>query len=217
MICIGAVIARSLVLVAALALAAGCNGRADEGADTTLPPPPAPTTSVPADPYAVPAAIDEAYVNRVLAALDQVDGEAVRTLVSVVQIDPRVGEILRSVYNDPQYGQDLEGLTKTDLSRLKVPPGNLTRTVSRLVEIRGNCIRAEVSIDYSQVAKSPPPRPTDEVNSLTLRPTQPEADPTNLNPTPWSISDAQVLKPGQTPRPEDQCAVLSPASEMGPP
>lgn len=206
MICIGSVIARSLVLVAALALATGCNGKADGGADTTLPPPPTASTT-PADPYAVPAVIDDAYVNRVLAALDQVDGEAVRTLVSVGQIDPRVGEILRSVYNDPQYVQELEGLTKTDLSRLKVPPGNLTRTVSRLVEIRGNCIRAEVSIDYSQVAKSPPPRPTDEVNSLTLRPTQPEADPTNLNPTPWSISDAQVLRPGQTPRPEDQCAV----------
>lgn len=150
--------------------------------------------------------IDEAYVNRVLAALDKVDGDATRSVVSAGQVGPQAGEILRAIYNDPQYVQELEGLVKTDLSRLIVPPGNLKRTVNRLVEASANCLRAEVSIDYSQVAKSPPPRPADEVNSLTLRPTQPGADPRNLNPTPWSISDAQVLKVGQAPKPEDQCA-----------
>ena len=40
---------------------------------------PAPPTT--ADPYAVPAVIDIAYVNRVLAALDQVDGDATREAV----------------------------------------------------------------------------------------------------------------------------------------
>ena len=83
--------------------------------------------------------------------------------------------------------------------------GLSAQALSRLVEIRENCIRAEVSIDYSQVAKSPPPRPPDEVNSLTLRPTQPGADSQHLNPTPWSISDVQVLKQGQEPKPEDRC------------
>lgn len=205
MICIGAVIARSLVLVAALALGAGCNGETDGGPAATIPPP-APTTSVPADPYAVPAVIDEGYVNRVLAALDQVRGDAVRRFVAVGQVDAEAGIALRSIYNDPQYVQELEGLVKTDRSRLKTPPGNRRTTATRVLQGQQTCILAEVSIDFSEVALAPPPRPADEVTSVTLRPTQPDADGRGLNPTPWSLSNADVLKRGALPSPEDQCA-----------
>ena len=56
------------VVVAGLA---GCGVGGSSGADG----PTATRPTVPPDPYAVPAVIDEAYVNRVLAALDQANGE----------------------------------------------------------------------------------------------------------------------------------------------
>ncbi|MFN2504089.1 MAG: hypothetical protein ABR540_07650, partial [Acidimicrobiales bacterium] len=68
--------ARILVAVAVLSLVA-CSD------DPTVDPPSAtvgteaPSTTS-ADPYAVPAVIDEAYVNRVLAGLDAAVGEVVR-------------------------------------------------------------------------------------------------------------------------------------------
>ncbi len=204
MICIGAVIARSLVLVAVLALAAGCNGKADDGPAATIPPS-APTTSAPADPYAVPAVIDEAYVNRVLAALDQVEGDATRSIVAAGGLVPDAGAKLRSIYNDPQLEQQLNLLTKTDLGRLKMPPGNRKTAVRRLVQARPTCILVDVTLDFSDLVNNPPVRPLDEVDFLTLRPTQPQADPLEVNPTPWSVSNEEVLKSGALPRPENQC------------
>ena len=75
MICIaavGRVVARVGVVCAAVAVVAaglvGCGGGKDRVAGV----PTATVPTVPPDPYSVPAVIDEAYVNRVLAALDQV-------------------------------------------------------------------------------------------------------------------------------------------------
>lgn len=201
MICIRTVIARTLVLVAALALAAGCNGKADGGPQTTLPPPPTASTTPP-DPYAVPAVIDEAYVNRVLAALDQVEGDVVRSLVAnrVPQIDDT--KRLRAIYNDPQFQLELDDLVtfaKTDLSQYKVPPGNRKTTVTRVVTTKPDCIYVEASTDFSEVVRVLAERPPDEVKAITLRPTQAGADQQDLNPTPWSITNAELIKRGTSP------------------
>jgi hypothetical protein len=207
MICIGAVIARSLLLIAALALAAGCNGKADSGADTTLPPLTTASTT-PADPYAVPAVIDEAYVNRVLAALDQVEGDVVRSLVAnrVPQIDDT--SRLRAIYNDPQFQLEADGLiktTQTGLGQYKNPPGNRKTAVTRLVIVRPDCILVEARTDFTEVVLVLPERPADQVKAITLRRTQDGADQRDLNPTPWSISNAELIKQGSSPQ-EPQCA-----------
>ncbi len=90
----------ALAALALLASAACSGGGADKGsagANPTLatdPPrtnptlatvPPATTTT---NPYAVPAVIDVAYVNRVLAGLDAVMGDAGRSLVRSNENDP---------------------------------------------------------------------------------------------------------------------------------
>ncbi len=201
-----AVIARSLVLVAALVLAAGCNGKGDGGPAATIPPSTA--SSVPADPYAVPATIDEAYVNRVLAALDQVEGDVIRSLLAnrVPQVDDTAR--LRAIYNDPQFQLELDGLIQsanTDLSEYRTPPGNRKTRVTRLLAARPNCIFLEADKDFSEVVRIPPPSPPDEVDVITLLPTQPEADPKDLNPTPWSIKNAEIIKSGQSPEARAQC------------
>lgn len=207
MICIGAVIVRSLVLVAALALVASCNGGSGDGPATTLPPPPT-STSAPADPYTVPAVIDETYVNRVLAALDQVEGDVIRSLVAtrLPQLDDTVR--LRAIYNDPQFQLELDALiksAKTDLSEYRTPPGNRKTIVARLVIARGDCILLEAAKDFSEVVRIAPPTPPDDLDVITLRPTQAGADPKNLNLTPWSISNAEVIKRGQPPEARAQC------------
>ena len=202
MICIGSVIARSLVLVAALALAAGCNGKADGGPETTLPPPPTASTA-PADPYAVPAVINEAYVNRVLAALDQVEGDVIRNLVATRV--PQIADTmrLRAIYNDPQFQlefDDLLAFARTDLSQFKVPPGNRKTAVTKVVTARPDCTYVEASTDFADVVRVPPTQPADQVKAITLRRTQDGADQQDLNPTPWSISNAELIKRGEAPK-----------------
>ena len=61
-----------------------------------------PTATVPqgtttTNPYAIPPVIDEAYVNRVLAAFDQVIGDAVRLVVKNRQLDEDVFYRLKAV------------------------------------------------------------------------------------------------------------------------
>ena len=193
--------ARRLLAVALLLVAAACNGD-DDGGSSAPPPSTTASTTTPTDPYAVPAVIDEAYVNRVLAALDQVEGDAVRTLVTTRMVGAEAVKRLRAVYNDPQFQEERDGLIRslaTDLSEYKNPPGNRRTTVLRLVTRDPNCILAEVNKDFSDVVRSSPPKPADEVDILTLRPTQGDGDPDNLNPTPWSIGNAEVVKVGQLP------------------
>ena len=60
------VLPQAVIAVGALT---GCGGDGSGTADG----PTATVPTTPPDPYAVPAVIDEAYVNRVLAALDQVE------------------------------------------------------------------------------------------------------------------------------------------------
>jgi len=198
MICIGAVTARSLILVAALAIAGGCNGKADGG---SKPQPPASTSTTSS--YDVPAVINETYVNRVLSALDQVDGDVTRRLVMTRTLDQ---QRLRAIYNDPQL--EFDELTRTlgtDLSQYKTPPGNRKTTVSRLITVKPDCILLEVEKNFAEVVRAPPPRPPDDVDIITLKPTQPGADPRDTNPTPWSIGNAEVIKRGTTPEARAQC------------
>ena len=91
MICIGPMgrlVARVVVVgVAAAVVAVGVAGCGGDGSGATD----GPTASVPTtppDPYAVPAVIDEAYVNRVLAALDQANGDVDGLVVSCTNALP---------------------------------------------------------------------------------------------------------------------------------
>ena len=101
MICIGPMgrlVARVVVWGVAAAVVAvgvaGCGGDDSGAADG----PTASVPTVPPDPYAVPAVIDEAYVNRVLAALDQAVGDVVRMVVSTKSYPPDAIERLQALY-----------------------------------------------------------------------------------------------------------------------
>ncbi|MEO7836075.1 MAG: hypothetical protein ABIS21_00360 [Acidimicrobiales bacterium] len=199
-----------LAIITALALAGGCSSSTrDDTADPTVPTTTEETTTTAApDPFAVPEVIDEAYVNKVLAALDQVDGEALRRVVTNGTVQIEVSSMVRAIYNDPQFEQELGGLFKVfaeGLEPFKNPPGNRRRTVTRFGTGSPECIFTEVHSDFSAVLKAPPPDPPGEVEIVTLRPTQTGADPENHNPTPWSVSNSEVIKTGEVPAERARC------------
>ena len=58
------------------------------------------TTTV--DPWAVPAAITAAYVNRVLAELNHIDGDAIRSARAANALTPKFNELEMSIRATPQ-------------------------------------------------------------------------------------------------------------------
>ncbi|MGH9155509.1 MAG: hypothetical protein ACRD1K_06695 [Acidimicrobiales bacterium] len=168
----------------------------------------APTTAT-TDPFAVPAVIDAVYVNRVLAELYRIEGDVVRAVLGSRALDIQQTAGLRAVYNDPQYQTELESLPElatADTSRFKAPPGNRQARVSLLVAAGPRCVVAATHSDFSDVVRVPPTQPPDEVDLITLRPTQEGADPARLNPTGWSIHDERVVPNTNLPSAETSCA-----------
>ncbi len=80
------------MVVALLLLSAACGGK-DEPLGPIGSVPQATTTT---NPYAVPEVIDEAYVNRVLAGLDQAYGDLTRLIVSTENIVPEAIDRLKT-------------------------------------------------------------------------------------------------------------------------
>lgn len=202
-----------LAAVTVLALAGGaCSPEGSGSAGTTRPTKPAEptttTTTQPSDPYAIPEVIDEAYVNRVLAALDQIDGDVLRRVVATGGIDAEVPKMLRAIYNEPQYEEELDAIRRVltrGLDKFRNPPGNRRTIVARLIEVRADCVFFEGRTDSSAVLKEVDPEPANEVEIFTLRPTEDGADPAGINPTPWSIANAEIIHRGDVPAGRATC------------
>ncbi|MDP9404395.1 MAG: hypothetical protein M3P85_13955 [Actinomycetota bacterium] len=194
-----------MALLVGLALAAGaCRGstKADNVADPTVPTevtlPASTTTTEPADPFAVPATIDAAYVNRVLVELEKVYGDVVRKIRATRLYERSDAASLLAIFNQPLFERQATSfgdIPGQDADLFRQPIGNRRITVERLVKARPDCIFATVTFDFSGVLLKPPPP---KRKYITLKPTQTGADPGNINPTPWSYAR-------ETDREEDEC------------
>jgi len=161
-----------------------------------------PTTG-PADPYAVPEVIDAAYVERVLAALYAVDGEALRSALDKGAVDAEVIGLLQAIYVEPQLRIEVEALIRAlgDTSGFKRPPGDRVARVGRLRQVDRRCVIAEAVFDFESVVEQPSPAPGGETLIIALVPRgSAEGTP---NPTGWSISDAEYIRTGE--EPEQPC------------
>jgi hypothetical protein len=150
---------------------------------------PPPTSTPAADPYAIPAVITPAYVNSVLAALNHVNGDAVRSLLAAGKVTDTVRLDLRAVYNDPLYQHELSIADETlhgDLANIRRPPGDRSTTALNVISASQTCIFAKTESDFAKVVRDQSPRAGSEYFELTR--TQPGTDPTRLNPTPWSMT-----------------------------
>jgi len=160
---------------------------------------PAPPTT--ADPYAVPAVIDVAYVNRVLAALDQVNGNATREAVRAKALTPEFMADLRAVYEGVALEQELKVWSITAqraFAGFSAAPGNRRTTVIALTTATPACVFVKTHRDYSAATPSPGP---DLPHYITLRPA---ARHDTRNPTPWLVTVDVVTPDGGIP--ENACA-----------
>jgi hypothetical protein len=178
------------VTVALLASAACSGGGADKGsagANPTLATEPPRTTTT--NPYAVPAVIDGAYVNRVLAGLDAITGDAVRLVVQTRSIPRDAYDRLRAVYaNDTWLQIDIDGLQsdmRKGFSTYRTPPGNQVTTVTQMITIRQECIFAKVNRDYSLVGIN---SSSTDTQWVALTPLDPSRDTHGYNATRWALA-----------------------------
>ena len=194
MICNAPMGGRSAIRIALATLlltaSAACNSSSDAervtAPNTVATEPPATTTT---NPYAVPAVIDIPYVNRVLAGLDAVMGDATRELIRSRTITAEVYDRLRAIYGNNSLLQlvveAIEEEMRKSFSGYKPNPGNRSSTVTRVVTAQSNCIFVRVQRDYS--AMSPQPNPSDP-QWVALKPLERVRDFLGYNPTPWAMT-----------------------------
>lgn len=207
-------------VVATLALlASACSGGTAEkgsaGANPTLatdPPrtnptlatlPPATTTT---NPYAVPAVIDAAYVNRVLAGLDAIRGDVTRTIVSTKTIPRDAYDRMRAMYGTDEWLQLRIDSFQSDMRRAfagySPVPGNQVTTITQLISTSSTCIFARATRDYSAVG--PGASATSDRNWVGLKPLDPRRDPHGYNVTSWAFVYDGF--PEDRTQPPDPCA-----------
>ncbi len=149
--------------------------------------PPRTTTT---NPYAVPATIDVAYVNRVLAGLDAALGDVARLAVRTRTISQEAFDRIKAIYADPVFMQiSIDGYERDireDFRSYKSPPGNRKSSVSRLVSARPSCIFVQINRDYSAVSVDPLAELQAQWVGLTLL--DRARDPNGYNPTPWAYT-----------------------------
>ena len=203
---------RVVTVLLVLALAGGCTRGGGTGADPTLPPETsastAPSTSTSAVPEvnAIPANIDEAYLDRVLAALDEIDGRATRIIVERKRLVPEATDLLASIYDGESFTEQTslwQAALDRDpqLSNFKPSPGNVVTKVSRIISRSSLCVWMEVRRDYSSVGVAAVTPKPEYVALRALAESRPER---HINPTAWIISYDGYLSDRS--EPEDQCA-----------
>ena len=160
--------------------------------------------AVPAPTVSAAGGQEAATVNRILAGLDGVMGDAQRALLRDRRITTEVTDRLKAIYAGPELLNHIDAFRKDvadGLAAYKNPPGNRVSTVSRLITLSPICMFVEVTRDYGPVTAGPAPRPS---SLFVVLVTKTEADdPRQLNPTPWTMLYDGVQNDGS--QPEDIC------------
>lgn len=175
----------AVLLTASAACSPGSADRAGPTATVRTEPPATTTTN----PYAVPAVIDVAYVNRVLAGLDALRGDATRVVVRARTIPRDVYDRLRAAYGTDQWLQLAIDILQNDMRRnfagYDSEPGNEITTVSELITTKPTCVFARVTRDYSAVG--PGASKTSDRNWVGLKLEDSSRDPSGFNATGWAL------------------------------
>ena len=195
----------AVALTILLASSACTRSATDRGtAGGTVATEPLPTTTT--NPYAVPAVIDVAYINRVLAGLDAVRGNTLRIVIRTNTIPPEAYDQVKALYTNPAPMQEtIDGYQRGIRERFvnyKPDPGNRISTVARIVTTQPTCIFVQVKRDYSAVSLNP----TGDFQTqwVGLRPLDQARDPHGYNPTSWAyVYDG--FEPDRS-QPSDPCA-----------
>jgi hypothetical protein len=191
-------------LCAGLAVLAACSSPTKAGGTATVPTaPPSSTTTTTTDPWAVPATITPAYLDRVLAELDHIDGNAFRdarahnAVTATYLADERA---VRSSESEVQLQEtDLGKYVKTNFAGVRAIPGDVSMSVIEILASPAPCIFASVTVDFSAVTPTPLKYPAWYVALV------PRA-PGSMNPTGWVLADDGFQVNGTTPDSKAACA-----------
>jgi hypothetical protein len=149
------------------------------------------------DPYAIPEdGIDEAYVERVLNALFEVNREALQ-----LTLDSEPGglapleaeEMIRSIYEPPYASIALQSLNQLSASSegrgvFREPPGPVVGEVVQIEQLSEECIIAEATTDFEQVLLDAPEART---NYYAMQ-HQGSTEHYEASPIGWKIVDASI-------------------------
>jgi hypothetical protein len=158
------------------------------------------TTSTTAVSYEVPAVIDEAYVARVMQALDHVYGDAVRHLSQTRVVDESFLKYLVAIHNPRIYGlaQDLwVKIQARQFVGLRSDPGDPVTRIDDLLRADRDCIL--IQGDQSLGALFSTDDPTNHHPYVALTPLSGGRNPDALNPTPWTVNFAGSGSNGSAP------------------
>lgn len=161
--------------------------------------PKATTSTSTADPWAVPDPIDAAYVERVLAELDRIDGDAARLIVTAGELTPPAVARMRAIYGTDELNFQLEvwgELVAKKFAGVKIPPGQRRTVVVNVLAADASCVFAETRSDFSETASSAPPP---SVAFVTLKRVDESHDEGHLNLTLWRIEATRVPQGDHTP------------------
>jgi hypothetical protein len=175
---------RGLVVLLLLSLSAGCLSGGGSAKPTTT----VPSTTTTTDPYAIPATIDVAYVQRVMDAIDVLLGKAAQALVRERSVDGEWAKYARAALDDrglaaARKGAELElGLNLRDY---RPSPGQPHTTVRSVVIARTQCVAARALIDGSEVVTL---ASAISESHIEFSAKDPGRDPGGLNPSPWLLA-----------------------------
>ena len=157
------------LLVGTVAVA-GCRTSEGTPAEPTVPTAASTTaTTAPIDVSVIPPTIDEPYLTAVLAALDEVDGEATRMIVAAKNITPASADYLNAIYSDESLQRETDGWFESladdpELLGVRPDPGNRRTTVERVIAAAPHCVGSP-----SVVTTPPATPPARRVGSSTWR------------------------------------------------
>ena len=186
---------------------AACNGDSNGSADPTVPTAASSTTAAAApDVSVIPENIDEPYLNAVLAALDKVDGDALRIIYETKRLPPEAADLLNAIYSDDWFKEEttlwFQSLARDpELKGIRPDPGNRKTVVERVISASRTCVWIAASRDLSAVNVDPGPSRTQYIH---LQPLDQANDPKKVNPTSWMINEDGYRSDGQ--EPSDPCA-----------
>ncbi len=142
----------ALCFACAASLAAACSPSIVRASGTASVPTgaPIPTTTTTADPWAVPAVINATYLNRVLAELNHIDGDAYRDARAMNAVTPRYLELERSIRADDAevalVTKDLRNVIGQHWFNVRQVPGDRRMMVLATVPAAAPCVFAPVSM-----------------------------------------------------------------------
>ena len=192
-----------LAIAGLLAGSVACGASTVAGGTATIP---AAVTTTTVDPWAVPAVVDVAYLQRVMDRLDQSLGDALRELVAAKSVDPKVDQILRAIYADPELSRsehDYAAIATSGLANFRPVPGDPATTVQHVFSHSSDCAYFTARITLAASLVRPPPEAQTH-SFVALRRAGLPSRLLVVNPTGFVIVLAGISTSTSTPK--DPCA-----------